>query len=67
MREIRTYGSEGGATGVITGRSYPYPSHEPYQTLFWTIGIICSTPWVLAGISIRPEGAQHGGCLKDRE
>jgi hypothetical protein len=24
MREIRTYGSEGGATGVITGRSYPY-------------------------------------------
>jgi hypothetical protein len=39
MREIRTYGSEGGATGVITGRSYPYPSHEPYQTLFWTISI----------------------------
>jgi hypothetical protein len=24
MRENRTYGSEGGATGVTTGRSYPY-------------------------------------------
>jgi hypothetical protein len=24
MREIRPYGSEGGVTGVITGRSYPY-------------------------------------------
>ena len=24
MRENRTYGSEGGATGVTTGRPYPY-------------------------------------------
>ena len=25
MRENRTYGSEGGAARVITGRAYPYP------------------------------------------
>jgi len=25
MRENRTYGSEGGASGNTTGRSYPYP------------------------------------------
>lgn len=24
MREIRLYGSEGGAAGVTTGRPYPY-------------------------------------------
>jgi hypothetical protein len=32
MREIRTYGSEGGGTGNSTGPSYPYFSQGPYGT-----------------------------------
>lgn len=38
MRENRTYGSEGGAARVITGRAYPYQGSHRCLVVRWFVG-----------------------------